>query len=115
MIKSIFDLEKNRNMLWNQGSQLFHLPHETEFFHEIFIFSTSLRGIPASRDFQIIEGEILFQKLEKIFDSNPKLLPPLTPPQVTPPYPPFQSLGRGNVPFPPPLPTPMFMYACLVH
>ena len=42
MIASIFDLEKNRNMLWNQGSQLFHLPHETEFFHEIFIFSTSL-------------------------------------------------------------------------
>merc|ERR1712240_456797 len=42
MIASIFDLEKNRNMFWNQGSQLFHLPHETEFFHEIFIFSTSL-------------------------------------------------------------------------
>ena len=32
-------------MLWNQGSQLFHLPHETEFFHEIFIFSTSLMYI----------------------------------------------------------------------
>ena len=46
MIASIFDLEKNRNMLWNQGSQLFHLPHETEFFHEIFIFSTSLMGMP---------------------------------------------------------------------
>ena len=45
MIASIFDLEKNRNMLWNQGSQLFHLPHETEFFHEIFIFSTSLMYI----------------------------------------------------------------------
>ena len=29
-------------MLWNQGSQSFHLPRETEFFHEIFIFSTSL-------------------------------------------------------------------------
>ena len=45
MIASIFDLEKNRNMLWNQGSQLFHLPHETEFFHEIFIFSTSLMAM----------------------------------------------------------------------
>ena len=33
MIASIFDLEKNQDMLWNQGSQLFHLPHETEFFH----------------------------------------------------------------------------------
>ena len=42
MIPSIFDLEKNQNMIWNQGSQLLHLPHETEFFHEIFIFSTSL-------------------------------------------------------------------------
>ena len=45
MIASIFDLEKNRNMLWNQGSQLFHLPHETEFFHKIFIFSTTLVAI----------------------------------------------------------------------
>merc|ERR1712219_87080 len=45
MIGSIFDLEKNRNMFWNQGSQLFHLPHETEFFHEIFIFSTNLMSI----------------------------------------------------------------------
>ena len=37
-------------------------------------------GYPPSRDFQIIEGEILFQKLEKIFDINLKLLPPLSEP-----------------------------------
>ena len=48
MIGSIFDLEKNRNMFWNQGSQLFHLPHETKFFHEIFIFSTNLLCIPCT-------------------------------------------------------------------
>ena len=45
MIASIFDLEKNRNMLWNQGSQLFHLLHETEFFHNWNITSLSDLGI----------------------------------------------------------------------
>ena len=58
MIGSIFDLEKNRNMLWNQGSQLFHLPHETEFSHEIFLFSTSLMGTSVVKSQKKILGQV---------------------------------------------------------
>ena len=51
---SIFDLEKNWNMFWNQGSQLLLLPNETEFFHEIFIFSTSLLYIDVVKNSIIV-------------------------------------------------------------
>ena len=48
---SIFDLEKNWNMFWNQGSQLLLLPHETEFFQQNFIFSTTLVYICTNNNF----------------------------------------------------------------
>ena len=56
---------------------------------------------------QIIEGEILLQKLEQKFDSNLKLLPPLTPP--------FRALGGVTCLLPPPLPTPLSRYINIKH